>query len=148
MRTKAKAAIVGTTISGAAVAGMVGAAGPALAYDSGGLHLEARAQSPAYLVAGGAALRVSVDTSCNAGGGNYLYVAVTERVGNGIATGGTSAALACNGGHVVQVVTVPANSGKAFTRGQAVAAVQISGCTADYITCGNETRTRTITLRR
>src|SRR5664280_2530544 len=101
MRTKAKVAVVGTALSGAAVAGMVGTAGPALAYDSGGLHLSAVAQSPGRLV------------------------------GGRIASGTGYANVACIGAHQVISIPVVASPGRAFAPGRAVATAQIGGCLAD-----------------
>ena len=101
MIKKAKAAIVATAISGATVASMVGGAGPALAYDSGGLHLSAVAQSPGRLVGGGAALWIPVDVSCNAAQYAYVNIGITERVGGQIASGAGSANIACIGAHQV-----------------------------------------------
>jgi len=145
---KTKVAVVGTALSGAAVAALLSTAGPALAYTSGGLHVDAKAQSPARLIAGGAALKVPVDTDCNATPYAYLTVNVTEQVNGRIATGGGFTNLGCTGGHQVVLIPVTASSGKAFAPGRAVATAQISGCSNDNMTCGNESRTNTIALRR
>lgn len=146
MNTKVKVAVVGTAISGAAAAGMVGGAGPALAYDSGGLHLSAVAQSPGRLVAGGAALWVPVDTSCNATQYASVNITITEQVNGRIASGGGYVDIACIGAHQVILIPVTATSGRAFVPGKAAATAQIGGCTDS--TCGSESRIRTITLRR
>jgi len=147
MRTKAKAAVVGTALSGAAVAGMVGTSGPALAYDSGGLHLSAVAQSPGRLVGGGAALWVPVDVSCNATQYAYVNIGITEQVGGRIASGTGYANVACIGAHQVISIPVVASPGRAFAPGRAVATAQIGGCLADQ-TCGSDSNMRTINLRR
>ena len=146
--SKAKAAVVGTAISGAAVVGMVGAAGPALAHDSGGLHLSAVAQSPERLIAKGAALRVSVDVTCNATQYPYLNVNVTEAVGRKIASGTGYANVVCGSGQPQVVsVDVVASPGPAFAPGKAVVATSLGGCLDDQ-TCGTDSNLRTITLRR
>jgi hypothetical protein len=147
MKNKTKAAVVGTAISGAAVAGMVGAAGPALAYDSGGLHLSAGAQSPGRLVGGGAALWVPVDVSCNAAQYAYVNIGITEAVGGRIASGTGYANVACIGAHQVISIPVVASPGRAFAPGRAVATTGIGGCLADQ-TCGSDSNMRTINLRR
>ena len=145
---KTKVAVVGTALSGAAVVALLGGAGPAVAYDSGGLHLDATAQSPARLVARGAAIDVPVDVECNATQPASLSVSVTERVGKQIATGGGFAQeVACTGGHQDILIRVTAGPGKAFAKGTAVATAQIFGCSNDT-TCGSESRTDTIVIRK
>ncbi|HEX7461742.1 MAG TPA: hypothetical protein VF317_06185 [Dermatophilaceae bacterium] len=147
MKRKIKVAAVGTAISGAAVGGMLGGAGPALAYDSAGLHLSAVAQSPGRLVGGGAALWVPVDVSCNATEYPYVSVGITEAVGGRIASGTGNANVTCVGAHQVISIPVVASPGRAFAPGKAVATTQIGGCLADQ-TCGSDSNMRTITLRR
>src|SRR5664280_159614 len=144
MRTKAKAVMVATALSGATVAGMLGGASPALAYDSGGLHLSAVAQSPGRLVGGGAALWVPVDVSCNATQYAYVNIAITEQVAGRIASGTGYTNVACIGAHQVISIPVVASSGRAFAPGKAVATTQIGGCL--YPTCGSDSNMRTITL--
>jgi len=144
---KTKVAVVGTALSGAAVVALLGGAGPAVAYDSGGLHLDATAQSPARLVARGAAIDVPVDVECNATQPASLSVSVTERVGKQIATGGGFAQeVACTGGHQDILIRVTAGPGKAFAKGTAVATAQIYGC--NDTACGSESRTDTIVIRK
>jgi hypothetical protein len=147
MKNKTKVAAVGAAISGAAVVGMLGTAGPALAYDSGGLHLSAVAQSPGRLVAGGAALWVPVDVSCNATAYPYLNLSITEATGGRIASGTGYANVACIGAHQVISIPVVASPGRAFAPGKAVATTQIGGCLYDQ-TCGSDSNMRTINLRR
>jgi len=147
MERKIKAAAVGTALSGAVIAGMLGGAGPALAYDSGGLHLSAVAQSPGRLVGGGAALWVPVDVSCNATQYPYVNIGITEATGGRIASGTGYANVACIGAHQVISIPVVASPGRAFTPGKAVATAQIGGCLADQ-TCGSDSNMRTINLRR
>ena len=145
---KTKVAVVGTALSGAAVVALLGGAGPAVAYDSGGLHLDATAQSPARLVARGAAIDVPVDVECNATTQfASLSVSVTERVGKQIATGSGSSQVACPGGHQDILIRVTAGPGKAFAKGTAVATAQIFGCSNDTA-CGSESRTDTIVIRK
>ena len=143
---KTKVAVVGTALSGAAVVALLGGAGPAVAYDSGGLHLDATAQSPARLVARGAAIDVPVDVECNATQLASLSVSVTERVGKQIATGSGSSQVACPGGHQDILIRVTAGPGKAFAKGTAVATAQIYGC--NDTACGSESRTDTIVIRK
>ncbi len=144
---KTKVAVVGTALSGAAVAALFGTASPALAFLSGGLHLDATAQSPARLVARGAAIDVPVDVECNATQPASLSVSVTERVGKQIATGGGFAQeVACTGGHQDILIRVTAGPGKAFAKGTAVATAQIYGC--NDTACGSESRTDTIVIRK
>jgi hypothetical protein len=147
MKNKTKVAAVGAAISGAGIAAMLIGAGPALAYDSGGLHLSAVAQSPGRLVAGGAALWVPVDVSCNATQYAYINIGITEATGGRIASGTGYANVACIGAHQVISIPVVASPGRAFAPGKAVATAQIGGCLADQ-TCGSDSNMRTINLRR
>src|SRR4051794_40613938 len=108
---RTKAAMIGTALAGGAALVLLSPSSPALAYYSGGLHLDATALSPATLVSRGAAVDVPVDVDCNA---QYisLDVRLTERVGSQTATGvNYTTQVACNGGHQRILVRVPANSG-------------------------------------
>jgi hypothetical protein len=143
--TKTKAAVIGTVLAGSAALVLASPSSPALAYFSGGLHLDAVALSPATLVSRGAAVDVPVDVYCNA---QYvsLSIRLSERVGSQTATGSTYLQPACTGGHQRILVRVPASSGKAFAKGTAVATVEIYGC--NYYTCGQETSSETITITK
>jgi hypothetical protein len=147
MKNKMKAIAVATALSGAGIAATLVGASPALAYDSGGLHLSAVAQSPGRLVGGGAALWVPVDVSCNATQYAYVNINITEAAGSRIASGYGNANVACVGAHQVISIPVTASSGRAFAPGKAVATTQIGGCLYDQ-TCGSDSNMRTITLRR
>jgi hypothetical protein len=134
-------------VAGGAFA-LVSPAQPAVAFFSGGLFLEATPLSPATLVAKGAAVDVPVDVICNATYYAYLSVQVTERVGKGTASGFSSTYnVPCTGSHQTLVIRVTASQGSlAFTKGTAVATAYIQGC--GYYTCGDETRSVTITIQR
>ena len=131
---RTKAAMVGTVLAGGAALAVLGSSAPAVAFDSGGLHLEVTPLSPATLVARGAAVDVPIDVDCNASFAD-MHVQVTERVGGHTATGQTDVAVACNGGHQRLLIRVPASSGKPFSKGQAVVTAQLFGCTSTG-TCG------------
>jgi hypothetical protein len=143
---RTKAAMIGTALAGGAALVLLGPSSPALAYYSGGLHLDATALSPASLVSRGAAVDVPVDVDCNA---QYisLNVRLSERVGSQTATGvNYTTQVACTGGHQRVLVRVPASSGKAFAKGSAVASVDIFGC--NRVTCGEEHSSVTIQITR
>ena len=63
--TKTKVAVIGAALVGS-VAVALSTASPALAFYSGGLLLDATAQSPATLYARGAAIKVPVSIDCTA----------------------------------------------------------------------------------
>ena len=140
-----KVAVIGAALAGA-VAVALATASPALAFLSGGLHLEAAAQSPATLLARGAALDVPVSVDCNATQNTFVNVGVTERVGSQTATGSGSVQAACNGGHQRLLIRVTAASGKAFAKGTAVANANIFGC--NNTTCGSESSSATIQIQK
>jgi len=142
---KTKAAVLGAALVGGAALVLLSPSSPALAYYSGGLHLDVTPLSPASLVSRGAAVDVPVDVDCNARDAS-LQLRVSERVGSQTATGYASVQVSCNGGHQRILVRVPANSGKAFAKGSAVATADIFGCT--YYTCGQETGSATIQITR
>lgn len=143
---RTKAAMIGTALAGGAALVLLSPSSPALAYYSGGLHLDATALSPASLVSRGAAVDVPVDVDCNA---QYisLNVQLSERVGSQTATGvNYTTQVACTGGHQRVLVRVPASSGKAFAKGSAVASVDIFGC--NRVTCGEEHSSVTIQITK
>jgi hypothetical protein len=121
-------------------------AAPALAFFSGGLFLDVVPQSPANLVGGGAAVDVPVEVTCNAQLVD-VHVNLTEKVGKKIAAGDGFTEVACTGAHQRILVRVTANStGQAFAKGKAVATADVFGCNS--VTCGQETGSATITLKK
>jgi hypothetical protein len=144
VKVAAAAVIVSTGIACA----MLIPTSPAVAYFSGGLFLDITVLSPARLVAGGAALEVPVEYTCNAQT-PFVAVNVTQRVnGKAIASGYGDLQVACTGAHQHTTVTVTATGNKAFAKGNAFATGRINGCLAGYVTCGTETHNATINLRR
>ncbi|MEO6500896.1 MAG: hypothetical protein ABIQ09_03185 [Jatrophihabitantaceae bacterium] len=140
-----KAGVIGAALVGGAALALLSPSSPALAYYSGGLHLDVTPQSPAFLVSRGAAVDVPVDVDCNA---RYaeVYLRVTERVGSQTAVGTSYRQVACTGGHQRVLFQVLANSGKAFAKGSAVATAEIWGC--NNSTCGSETNSVTIQITK
>lgn len=120
-------------------------ASSAVAYYSPPLFLDISVQSPAHLVARGAAVSVPVTVTCNSQGA-YVDVRVSEKVGKKIATGVASASVGCTGGHESVLVTVPASAGQAFAKGSAYISADINGCTASY-TCGSENASATVAIK-
>ncbi|HEY0166263.1 MAG TPA: hypothetical protein VGB75_04395 [Jatrophihabitans sp.] len=142
---RAKAAVIGAALVGGSALVLLSPSSPALAYYSGGLHLDVTPQSPASLVSRGAAVDVPVDVDCNASTAD-VRLRVTERVGSETATGYSYTQVACTGGHQRVLIRVPASTGKAFAKGTAVATAEIWGCR--QYTCGSETNSVTIQITR
>jgi hypothetical protein len=133
---------------GGAVGAAVLPASPAVAFFSPPLFLDVTPQSPAHLVAGGAAVDVTVEFTCaGASGGGFLTVSVTEGVGGGVAAGSAQITIACAPQKQRTVVTVPATSGgRAFKTGSALASGQVFACATTF--CGSEQDQETIRIKR
>lgn len=144
-RTKTAAVVV--AILAGVVLALFAASGPAVAFFSGGLFLDVQVESPATLVARGAAVDVPLEVTCNAAGQAFVEVTVTQRSGSGVAQGTGSTTVGCTGSGQRIVVRVFATSGgKTFKQGTAVVTAQIFGCRQDV--CGSETDSETITIQR
>jgi hypothetical protein len=146
VRTKAAATLVAALLAALALA-LLAPAGPAVAFSSGGLFLDVQVESPGRLVAGGAAVDVPLEVTCNASDPVEVFVTVTQRVGRGIAAGSGFASFGCTGGG--QDVTVRVNAspfGKAFIRGRAVIEAEVFGCRPNI--SGRETDSEEVPLRR
>jgi hypothetical protein len=142
-----KAAVAAVTIAGATATAMLVPSSPAVAFSSGGLVLDIVLQSPAHLVANGAAVAVPINYTCFGTSFPSIEVNVTERVGNGIASGGIGLNNATCSGEIQSItVDVPASpGGRAFVKGDAFATASIFGCAS---ICGQETDSLTIAIRR
>jgi hypothetical protein len=123
---------------------MLSTASPAVAFFSGGLFLDVTVQSPAHLVARGAAVKVPVQVTCNATQFASVSVQVTERVGKGIASGFGGEQVGCTGGHQNLLITVTASGSKPFVKGQAFASADLFGCSSF---CASEHGEATINIR-
>src|SRR6266516_2029786 len=66
----------------AGVLAMFATGGPAVAFFSGGLFLDVQVESPATLVARGAAVDVPLEVTCNASFAD-VFVTVTQKAGSG-----------------------------------------------------------------
>src|SRR6266487_6115797 len=94
LRTKVAAAVVAIVVGG--VLALFATGGPAVAFFSGGLFLDVQVESPATLVARGAAVDVPLEVTCNARPGtSSVQVTVTQKSGSGVAQGSTS--VGCTG---------------------------------------------------
>jgi hypothetical protein len=145
---KVKVAAASLIVTAGLACAMLIPASPAVAYYSGGLFLDITVESPARLLAGGAALDVTVEYTCNAMP-TAVSVSVTQRVnGQAIASGYGDTQITCNGAHQRTVVIVTADGNKAFGKGQAFATGRINGCLEGFATCGSESRSSTIKVRR
>jgi hypothetical protein len=145
LRSKVIAAVA-AILAGVALA-LFATSGPAVAFFSGGLFLDVQVQSPATLVARGAAVDVPLKITCNATDSAFVSVTVTQHSGSGVAQGSGGTQVACTGSSQRIVVRVTASAfGKPFKQGTAVATADLSGCRPGV--CGGETDTETITLQR
>jgi hypothetical protein len=124
--------------------------GPAVAFFSGGLFLDVQVESPASLVARGAAVDVPLEVTCNARPDtSFIQVTVTQKAGSGVAQGFASTSVGCTGsGQQITVRVQATNGGKTFKQGTAVADAEIFGCTQSFSVCGNETDSEVITIQK
>ena len=148
MRTKlgTRVAITVTAVLLGGLLALFAASGPAVAFFSGGLFLDIQIDSPATLVAKGAAVDVPVEVTCNAIGGASVQVTLTQKAGSGVAQGSGSTQVGCTGAGEQITVLVRATGAKAFKKGDAVAAAEIFGC--NNVTCGSETDSEVIQLKQ
>jgi hypothetical protein len=144
LRTKVAAAVA-AIIAGALLALFL-TTGPAVAFFSGGLFLDVQVESPATLVARGAAVEVPVEVTCNAIGTVFVDVNVTQKAGSAVAQGFGSAEVGCSGAGEHIRVLVQASGAKTFKQGTAVATARIFGC--NRVTCGTEDDSATIDIKR
>jgi hypothetical protein len=120
--------------------------GPAVAFFSGGLFLDVQVESPAHLVARGAAVDVPLEVTCNATGTVDVFVSVSQKAGSGVAQGFGSTRVGCTGSGEQITVRVTASGGKIFKQGSAVANAEIFGC--NNVTCGSETDSEVIQVQK
>lgn len=146
---RVKAAFAAVMVAAGVGTALVLPASPAVAYYSGGLFLDILAESPARLLANGAAVDVPIQYTCNASS-STIYVSVSQRVANGdLATGFASTQVLCTGAHQRTTITVPASGAKAFAKGNAFVSSNINGClSTPTFTCGSEYNDVTVKFRR
>ncbi|HEX6674690.1 MAG TPA: hypothetical protein VF486_06670 [Actinomycetes bacterium] len=144
LRTKVVAALV--ALAAGALLALFASSGPAVAFFSGGLFLDVQVESPARLVARGAAVDVPVEVTCNATGSAFVQVSVTQKAGSGVAQGFGSTEVGCTGSGQQVTVRVQASGGKTFKQGTAVASAEVFGCRPGV--CGNETDSETISVQK
>jgi hypothetical protein len=148
MRTKLRykvAAVVVAILLGGLLA-LFATTGPAVAFFSGGLFLDVQVESPARLVARGAAVDVPLEVTCNATGNAFVQVSVTQKSGSGVAQGFGFTEVGCTGSGQQITVRVQASGGKTFKQGTAVASAEIFGCRPNI--CGSETDSEVIAIQR
>lgn len=146
-RAKVAAAVVAIVAGG--VLALFVSGGPAVAFFSGGLFLDVQVESPASLVARGAAVDVPLEVTCNARPDtSFVQVTVTQKAGSGVAQGFGSTSVGCTGSGQRITVRVRASGAKTFKQGTAVADAEIFGCTQNFSVCGNETDSEVITIQK
>jgi hypothetical protein len=145
LRAKLAAAAAVAIMAGASFA-LFAPSGPAVAFSSGGLFLDVQVESPARLVARGAAVDVTLEVTCNATPNADVFVNVTQHSGSGVAQGFGFESVGCTGSGEQVVVRVQASGGRAFKQGTAVASAEIFGCRPTI--CGSETDSEVIQLQK
>jgi hypothetical protein len=143
-RTRIAATVVALLLGG--LLALTATSGPAVAFFSGGLFLDVQVESPARLVAGGAAVEVPLEITCNATGTVFVQVTVTQKFGSGVAQGFGFTEVACSGAGEQITVLVQASGARVFKKGTAVVTAEIFGCRNG--TCGSETDSEVIQIQR
>jgi hypothetical protein len=144
LRTRAAAAVIAIVLGG--LLALFATSGPAVAFFSGGLFLDVQVESPARLLARGAAVEVPLEVTCNAVGTVDVNVTVTQHSGSGATQGFGSDQVGCTGAGQRVSVVVQVFGAKAFKKGTAVASAEVFGC--NNVTCGRETDTEVIDIQR
>jgi hypothetical protein len=144
LRTRAAAAVVAILLGG--LLALFATSGPAVAFFSGGLFLDVQVESPARLVARGAAVDVPLEVTCSGTTRVDVYVTVTQRSGSGVAEGFGYTEVGCTGSGEQVIVRVRASGAKAFKQGTAVVTAEVFGCGTRV--CGSETDSEVIEIRR
>jgi hypothetical protein len=144
LRAKLATAALIATLAGASFA-LFAPSGPAVAFSSGGLFLDVQVES-ATLVSRGAAVDVTLEVTCNSPFGADVFVTVTQRSGSGLAEGFGSESVGCTGSGETVVIRAHNFGGRAFKQGTAVVSAEIFGC--NNVTCGSETDSEVIEIRR
>jgi hypothetical protein len=144
LRTRTAAAVVAIVLGG--LLALFATSGPAVAFFSGGLFLDVQVQSPARLVARGAAVDVPLEVTCSGTSTVDVYVSVSQKAGSGVAQGTGFASVGCTGSGQQVVVRVQASGGKTFKQGTAVASAEVFGCGRRV--CGSETDSEAIQIQR
>lgn len=80
------------------------------------------------IIARGAQAQVTYKVMCPVGSSTFLWGSLTQRVGNGVASGGDGTSVDCTGGTQVVTLTFNAND-KAFRKGTAATSAQLSSNT-------------------
>jgi hypothetical protein len=143
LRAKLATAAVVAILAAASFA-LFAPSGPAVAFSSGGLFLDVQVES-ATLVSRGAAVDVTLEVTCNADFAD-VFVSVSQRSGSGVARGFGSESVGCTGSGEHVVIRAQASGGRAFKQGTAVINAEIFGC--NNVTCGSETDSEVVDLRR
>ena len=147
MRTKRTR--IATTVAAILLGGlltMFATSGPAVGFFSAGLFLDVQVESPARLLARGAAVEVPLEVTCNATGPVDVFVRVTQRSGSGVAEGFGFEQVGCTGSGEQVTVLVQATGGKTFKKGTAVVTAEVFGC--NQAICGTETDSEVIEIQR
>jgi len=143
LRGRLAAAVVAIVLG--SVLALFATTGPAVAFFSGGLFLDVQVES-ATLVSRGAAVDVTLEVTCNSPFGADVFVTVTQRSGSGVAQGFGSETVGCTGSGEQVVIRAHNFGAKAFKQGTAVVTAEIFAC--NNVTCGSETDSEVIEIRR
>ena len=143
LRTRHPAALA--LLVGGAMAALV-PVGSAVAVDSPPLGAGIQVQSPAALLARGAAVSVPVTYQCAPGDQSIdIFLRVVQRAGSETISGFGSRTVPCTGGVQSTTVTVVTES-RVFKKGTAVASAEAFTCGFSF--CGTITDSREIAITR
>jgi O-Antigen ligase len=110
LRTRAAAAAVALLLG--SLLALFATSGPAVAFFSGGLFLDVQVESPARLVARGAAVDVPLEVTCSGTSTAEVFVNVSQKAGSGVAQGFGFTSVGCTGSGQQVVVRAQASGGK------------------------------------
>lgn len=147
MKLRAFIATAAALVTGTALA-ILAPASPAVGFFSPPLLVDIRVESPATLVAKGAAVEVPVEVICAGANGASVSASLTQRAGSDIAVGYGSTQIGCTNQWQSVTVLMTAQPGNAFKKGPAVADFSIFSCTQDFLSCGSERDTQTISITK
>lgn len=144
MKLRTLAGTAAALVVGAALA-IVAPASPAVGFYSPPLLLDVQIESPATLVARGAAVDTRLRVICAGASTAYVGVTVTQRAGGDIAQAYGTAQIGCSSNWQNVALRATTQSSQPLKTGEAVVDAYVAGC-APVGPCGSETASGTIQI--